>query len=85
MGYRTMRIVFGVLIAAVLSTAAVSQQLEPIRLIAILEQQRNAALTNHAQAAAAAAQLLDENIKLKGENEDLKKKLADHDKPAEPK
>lgn len=74
-------IVLGIMCASFGTVHA--QQLEPMRLIPILEQQRNTALTNHAQAAAAVAQLLDENVKLKAENEDLKKKLADHDKPAE--
>jgi cell division protein FtsB len=62
--------------ASLLYEISNGQQLEATRLLPVLEQQRNAALNLHAQAEARAAQLLDDNVKLKAEIEELKKKLA---------
>ena len=66
--------------ALLLPLTAHAQQLETTRLLEVVAQQRNNAMNLHAQAEAIAAQLRDENIKLKAELEELRKKLPADEK-----
>ena len=66
---------------AVSGTLGYAQNSDPMRLIPVLENQRNIALTLHAQAEARAAELSDEVAKLKARLKELEAKVSE--KPAD--